>query len=269
MSSSNKKARGSERESIRLSSRPDGLRLRDTNVLFKRSEIEWLVKRAGNMENILVECRKSPERLLDEAQGILEGLGASHGAADRQIESLFHYQLAIYVSELKQKFLSGEIRGHKEPEAMSRKLDQIKDEKPPDRVLLKRLKAAYWPTFVEEWLKDPQDVRSSKVQKRYVSWSFKHRSLAWNRGRVRFFYDKLICGEEIDPIEIDSRVHQYRVGSPISWGGPFIEDGHHRFAAAILARKRYIKAYLGGLVTTHRWLRGEVPYKSFPEEMTL
>jgi hypothetical protein len=137
-----------------------------------------------------------------------------------------------------------------------------------DWILVARLRQAYWPRIVAEWLEDPADIRSSKTQKKYVSTAWRSRSLSWNRGRVRYFYDLLICGEEIDPISIDNQCRQYRAGHPIQWGGPFIDDGHHRFAAAILARKRKIKASLSGLLSTHRWLRGEVPLKSMPPELT-
>ena len=136
-----------------------------------------------------------------------------------------------------------------------------------DWILISRLRYAYWPRIVAAWLDDPGDIRSGKAQEKHVRNAWISRSLAWNRGRVRYFYDLIICGEEIDPISIDSQSRQYRAGFPISWGGPFIDDGHHRFAAAILARKRKIRATLSGLVTTHRWLRGEVPLKQLPPEI--
>lgn len=143
-----------------------------------------------------------------------------------------------------------------------------KIEKQWDWIWIARLRMAYQPRLVAEWLADPGDIRSCKTQEKYVSAAWRSRSLIWNRGRVRYFYDMIICGEEIDPISIDSQCRQYRAGCPITWGGPFIDDGHHRFAAAILARKRKIRASLGGLVTTHRWLRGEVPLNRIPPEIT-
>lgn len=148
---------------------------------------------------------------------------------------------------------------------MPTKPASAKQRKPPDRILVSRLKMAYSSRLVREWLDDPKDVLSSKTQERHVTASWVKKSLAWNRGRVRFFYDKLICGEDIDPIEIDNRCSM--AGNFVSWGGPYIEDGHHRFAATILARKRYIKAHMSGLLTTHRWLRGEVPLRPIPREI--
>lgn len=129
MSSSSKKVKKSGERLIRLSPRPDGLRLRDTNVLFKRSEIEWLVKRAGNLENILEACRRSPEDLLAEVQGLIEAQGASHAAADRSIEAMYHYQLAILLGNLKTEFRRGTIRGHKEFEELERRANQTRKRK--------------------------------------------------------------------------------------------------------------------------------------------
>jgi hypothetical protein len=79
----------------------------------------------------------------------------------------------------------------------------------------------------------------------------------WNAGRVHHFYRLLKRREELDPIEVISQVYQTRMGSPPAWGGPQVQDGHHRFAAAVLARKRWIQISFDGLESTKEWLAGE------------
>ena len=113
MSSSRTKARASEIGSIKLSPRQDGLLLQDTNVLYTPSEVAWMVKRIGNQERILKECKKDPVKLLDTVELLLQEQGASHAGADRSSESLFYYQLAVYLNNLKGNLKKVIDPGHK------------------------------------------------------------------------------------------------------------------------------------------------------------
>jgi len=87
----------------------------------------------------------------------------------------------------------------------------------------------------------------------------------WHMGRVRYFYELLQRRKWLDPIEVENRVHQYRICSPVTWGGPEILDGHHRFCAAVLARKRRVMADVYGLESTKNWLTGKL--RRLPEEL--
>jgi hypothetical protein len=78
----------------------------------------------------------------------------------------------------------------------------------------------------------------------------------WNAGRVHYFYRRLKARQELDPIEVISQVYPTRMGAPPAWGGPQVQDGHHRFAAAVLARKRWIQISFDGLESTKEWLDG-------------
>lgn len=138
----------------------------------------------------------------------------------------------------------------------------------PDLILVHRLRDAYYPEFIQEYIDNRDRTLKAAIQSQYTGSTRLRNNVQWSRGRVRHFYNLFKQGAEVDPIEVDNEVHQYRVGSPISWGGPLIMDGHHRFIAAILAGKRKIWADVGGLVSTIEWLQGKRPYEPIPEEIT-
>lgn len=113
MSSSKTKVQASANESIKLLPQQDGLLLQDGNVLFNRSEVEWMMKRIGNQERILKECKKDPVQLLEQVELLLQEQGASHAGAGRSSESMFYYQLAVYVDNLKGNLKKVIDTGHK------------------------------------------------------------------------------------------------------------------------------------------------------------
>jgi hypothetical protein len=103
MKSSKKKAKPSVERSMKLSPRPDGLRLQDGNVLYKPSEMDWLVRRAGNQERILRECRKNPVALLEQIEGFLEAQASTHADDGRNTDAVFYGTLGIYVENLRRE----------------------------------------------------------------------------------------------------------------------------------------------------------------------
>ncbi len=129
--------------------------------------------------------------------------------------------------------------------------------------LVGRLSQAYWPADilgmytlsrvlrappVAEYV-DPYDRPDPALSPRHAG--------RWNAGRVHHFYNLLKAREELDPIDVTSQVWPTRMGTPPAWGGPEVTDGHHRFAAAVLARKRWIRVSFDGLVSTMEWLSGK------------
>lgn len=121
-------------------------------------------------------------------------------------------------------------------------------------VLTDRLRSVYWPRFCQYTLRE---VLASESRSEY---GHVERMVdpAWHAGRVRYFYEEFVAGRwlKVDPIDVESEAYATDLSGPISWGGPFIVDGHHRFAAAVLARAPRIKASVGGLVSTRTWLTG-------------
>lgn len=117
------------------------------------------------------------------------------------------------------------------------------------QILTHRLRSLYWPDWMTEWTHAsvmaaaPQPYRPGD-----------QRDDAYDLGRVRFFVDQLRAGEEIDPIIIETSWLPGPTPIPL---GMFIDDGHHRFAAAVLLRRRRIPASCGGLLELIKWLTGE------------
>ena len=127
-----------------------------------------------------------------------------------------------------------------------------------DHVLVSRLKRVYWPEWCDDVARDRRMPRM-RPQTEHVSFP---RSRWYDIKRVRHFIDCINSGRGLDPISIDTYVHQYRVGSPIIWGLPIVEDGHHRFIAAVVAGKRRIAASVSGLVRHRDWLIGTLPLRT-------
>lgn len=133
-------------------------------------------------------------------------------------------------------------------------------------ILTSRLRAAYWPPWCRLIRLDT--VRRARPIAEYVD---EHDPRRRNRfsnkdgqicsinrydvGRIRYFMDELEAGRPIDAIRIDtewSYAHwPYR---PL---GAYVDDGHHRFMAAVFLRRRRIPAKVDGLVDLKEWLTGE------------
>ena len=104
-----------------------------------------------------------------------------------------------------------------------------------------------------------QEVELSILVKpiEFVDEASRESLVSYDARRVRYFIERLRAGLPIDPISVESRAYQYRVCSPVGWGPPYVDDGHHRFVAAVLTKTERIPATFGGLVTTINWLTGK------------
>jgi len=133
-----------------------------------------------------------------------------------------------------------------------------------DLILTQRLKAIYWPAWVDAIARDR---RIQRVKPLTEHGGPQMRDRFYDIKRVRFFMDELRAGRALDPISLDNECRQYRIGCPISWGMPFVDDGHHRFSAYVLCKRKRLPATLGGLKVHHEWLRGERPDFVDPDTM--
>lgn len=79
----------------------------------------------------------------------------------------------------------------------------------------------------------------------------------WDLGRIRWFVEEIERGAALDPIELESQSFQYRIGYPVVWGPPTVQDGNHRLAAAAIVGLERIPSTFGGPLTTLRWLEGK------------
>jgi hypothetical protein len=123
-----------------------------------------------------------------------------------------------------------------------------------DHVIVDRLLAMYlWPEeavpihrlTVEELLMHAPDPEYAEREKRSMSYAEHCR-------RVRFFYDELLAGHPLDPIEIDNVCEAMRV-----YPEPVVVDGHHRLTACRLAAVRTVPAYYSGRVDLLDYLTGK------------
>ncbi len=73
----------------------------------------------------------------------------------------------------------------------------------------------------------------------------------WHVSRVRFFYDELLAGRQLDPISIDNVCDGGHI-----YPEPILIDGHHRLAASVLASVRTILAWYGGRIDLRDYLTG-------------
>lgn len=128
----------------------------------------------------------------------------------------------------------------------------------PRSVIVARLWALYaWPErnlpmrtmTVEKLLSFP-------AQPVYVSDEARTRKQprrAWDYGRIRFFYEQLLAKVTLDAIEVDNEWSWCgRVILPV----PVLHDGHHRLAAAHLAKIPHIQVIYCGRVDLLRYLTG-------------
>lgn len=125
------------------------------------------------------------------------------------------------------------------------------------KVLVARLWETYpWPErnlpmrkmTIEKLLTYPAQPDYVSDEKR----TWKQPPRAWDYGRIRHFYERLLAGETLDAIEVDNECdgrHIYPV--------PILSDGHHRLAASHLAKVLIIRANYGGRLDLLRYLTGK------------
>ena len=126
----------------------------------------------------------------------------------------------------------------------------------PNRLHVERLWTLYtWP----EWNLPMRKMTITKLltyrtQPDYVSdveRTRKQPTRAWDYGRIRFFYERLLAGDTLGAIEVDNVCDHGRI-----YPEPIVLDGHHRLAASHLAGARIILASYGGRVDLLRYLTG-------------
>ena len=124
----------------------------------------------------------------------------------------------------------------------------------PNKLHVARLWALYtWP----EWKLPLRGMTAEKILKRhaqpnYVSDEARTRKQpAWDYGRIRFFYERILAGEVLDAIEVDNVCGHGRI-----YPEPIVLDGHHRLAASHLANTQIILASYSGRVDLLRYLTG-------------
>jgi hypothetical protein len=131
-----------------------------------------------------------------------------------------------------------------------------KSEVRPDRVLVERLWALYaWPEFnlpmremtVEKLLQYPSQPAYVSDEAR----TQKRPTRAWDYGRIRHFYERLLEGDVLDAIEVDNVCNHGHI-----YPEPVLLDGHHRLAASRLAGTRIILVSYGGRLDLLRYLTG-------------
>jgi hypothetical protein len=115
-----------------------------------------------------------------------------------------------------------------------------------DKILVERLYLLYDP-FVRLGIKQ-RDVMTTKLR---VSEFRVERSDLYHAGRVAYMRDEILRHHELEPIQIDN---YFNYGSV---SGIAVTDGHHRFAAYIMAKCKMISAEYGGMEDILRWLKGE------------
>lgn len=125
----------------------------------------------------------------------------------------------------------------------------------PDAVLVHRLQCAYWPTWCRQIAEDRRLPRARPLPD-HVDLP---RDRWYDLGRVSYFLRELRAGRALDPILVETDWHNDRAYLPV------IDDGHHRFIAAVIARRRRIFASVGGLVRQRDWLVGRLPMRAFRE----
>ena len=94
--------------------------------------------------------------------------------------------------------------------------------------------------------------RSQPVYVSDLARTRKQPTRAWDYGRIRHFYERLLAGETLDAIQVDNECnwgHIYPV--------PVLLDGHHRLAASHLASAPRILVSYGGRLDLLRYLTGD------------
>ena len=127
----------------------------------------------------------------------------------------------------------------------------------PDKLRVDRLWALYeWPEqSLPMKTMTAEKLRRYRSQPKYVcdkERTRKQPKLSWDYGWIRFFYERLLAGETLEPIDVDNRCEWGHV-----YPEPVLLDGHHRLAASHLANAPIILANYGGRVDLLRYLTGK------------
>lgn len=117
------------------------------------------------------------------------------------------------------------------------------------QVLVQRFKRLYWPKEVLGHY-NLKLVLAADPKPRY---KWKGRDDAYDFGRVHYMYDILKSGGTLDPVQIDWKWSHW--GTPIAAD---LIDGHHRYVAHVLARKKRMDAVVSGPVEGIDWLSGKL-----------
>lgn len=121
----------------------------------------------------------------------------------------------------------------------------------PNIVLTRRLDRLYDPFPVIGLTREVRLDRVAPVTRfRYE----KYRTPRYHSGRVRYWIEMILQGEEIPPLLVDNHCEGYTV-----YAQPIVLDGHHRFAAAILVGRRTLPISYGGRIDLLRYLEGIGP----------
>ena len=125
-----------------------------------------------------------------------------------------------------------------------------------DKLIVERLWSLYeWPEANLPMQKMTiRKLLTYRSQPKYISdvtRTRKQPALRWDYGRIRFFYERLLAGETLEPIDVDNRCDYGHI-----YAEPVLLDGHHRLAAAHLANALIIFANYGGRVDLLRYLIG-------------
>lgn len=118
-----------------------------------------------------------------------------------------------------------------------------------ERILVQRFKSLYWPEALCQDFADEARVLAATPVTGYMHGGRNEFDYHW--GRIHYFYQTLKSGGSLDPIEID---WIWYGTSPVEIT---LRDGHHRFIAAVLAKKRRITADYSGPVDVVEWLEGK------------
>lgn len=127
----------------------------------------------------------------------------------------------------------------------------------PTTVLVERLLSCFDPFYILDLDVETDDPMSYDPIVEFST--FDQRTRDYHLGRIRYFVDRLLLGEELDPVEIDNACAGMRV-LPV----PVLLDGHHRLCAAAIVGARAVRASYGGRVDVKNWLSGR--RASRPEE---
>jgi hypothetical protein len=133
-------------------------------------------------------------------------------------------------------------------------MDQI------DHIIIERLYKLYSWWFEDEETELPthlhtltlEDLLKHKPISDFREEGKRPGKLAWHLGRTRYFYERLMDGEELEPIMIDNHCEGMGI-----LPDPIITDGHHRFAAYWFANRETVPAYYSGRVDLLAYLTGE------------
>lgn len=125
-----------------------------------------------------------------------------------------------------------------------------------DHLLVRRFARLYTWFFEESLYKDltVKDILRREPQK-FVDENKRPDNFDWHLGRVRFLYEELLAGKDLEPVMVDNHCSGMHI-----YAEPVLIDGHHRLAAHWFARRKTIPAYYSGRVDLLDYLTGKRPY---------